>query len=95
MELEEKREMEAGVIVFQLRAFKAFGLREQVKTHVMLIYDNQEGTKKFIIFNKELGKEIQGKIAVWLDAALCFRDMVHRIGSEGIDVDQWKSEARN
>ena len=90
MELEEKREMKAGLIVFQLRARKAFGFREQVKTHVMLIYDNRERKRKFIIFNKGLTREIHEKISRWLDATLCFHDIVHKIGPEGIDADQWQ-----
>jgi hypothetical protein len=92
MELEERREMEAGVLVFHVQAWKAFGLREQVKTLVMLVYDNQEGKKKFILLNRELAKEIHGKISLWLDANMCFRDIVHRIGAEGVDIDEWNPE---
>ena len=90
MELEEKREMEAGLIVFQLSVCKVLGLSEQVKTHVMLIYDKRKRKREFIIFNKGLAREIHGKISGWLDATLCFHDIVHKIGPEGIDADQWK-----
>ncbi len=91
MELEERREMEAGVLVFHVQARRAFGLQKQVRTPVMLVYDNQEGKKKFILFNRELAEEIHGKISLWLDANMCFHDIVHRIGSEGVDIDEWKS----
>ena len=90
MELEEKREMEAGVLVFHLRAWKAFGLEEQVTTPVMVIYDHQERKKKFVLFNRGLAKEVHGKISLWLDANMCFRDIAYKIGPEGVDVDEWK-----
>jgi len=48
MELGEKREIKTGRIVFQLRGHKAFGFREQVKTHVILIYGNRERKGKSV-----------------------------------------------
>jgi hypothetical protein len=92
MELEEKREIEAGLLVFHLRACKAFGLREQIMTRVMVLYDNQEDKRKFVIFNKGLAEDIHGKILVWLDSNLYFRDILHRVGPEGVDLDQWSGE---
>lgn len=94
MELEEKRELNAGLLVFPLRARKAFGLREQVTTRVMVLYDNRSGRKQFLILNKRLEEEIHGKISVWLDANMCSHDILHRIGPEGVDLDQWGSEPR-
>ncbi len=91
MELEEKREIETGVLVFHLQAGKAIGLRDQIMTRVMVVYDNRKDQKKFVIFNKELKEEVHGKISLWLDANMCFRDIVHRIGPEGVDVEEWRA----
>jgi hypothetical protein len=94
MELEEKREMEAGLLVFDLRACKTFGLREEVMTRVMVLYDNQEGKRKFVIFNKGLAQEIHGKISVWLDANMGLQDILNGIGREGVDLDQWSMQPK-
>ena len=94
MELEEKRELDAGLLVFPLKARKAFGLREQIMTRVMVLYDNRIGRRQFVILNKRLEEEIHGKISVWLDTNMCFQDILHHIGPEGVDLDQWRSEPR-
>jgi hypothetical protein len=94
MELEERRELDAGLLVFPLRARTAFGLREQIMTRVMVLYDNRIGRRQFVILNKRLEEEIYGKISVWLDTNMCFQDILHRIGPEGVDLDQWRSEPR-
>jgi hypothetical protein len=94
MEFEEKREMEAGLVVFHLRACKAFGLKEQIMTRVMVLYDSEEDKRKFVIFNKGLAEDIHGKILVWLDSNMCFREILHRVGPEGVDLDRWSDEPR-
>jgi hypothetical protein len=75
--------------VFDLRIHKALDLSESVSTRVMLTYSKPESRTTFRVLSAKTTEEMKRKIASWLDAHIDIEDLMCRLGSHEIDMDNW------
>ncbi len=70
----KKRRVERACSTFDLTIGKEINLTRKLKTRIMLIYDQKQNQKDFIVLDRKIPQEINGRIRAWLDHHV---DVVH------------------
>jgi hypothetical protein len=85
--MENERQVERLLSVFNLTIHECLRLPERVCTGVLFLYDKGENMKEFTVLNKDIAADVSSRIASWLEENLDATDFAAALKSNTLDAD--------
>jgi len=85
--LEENRDVDRMLAVFDLTVGKALNLPEDLSTRVMLVYDRERNVKEYTLLGNRLPDGVAHRVTRWLEENVEVDDIAFRLVANRLNAD--------
>jgi hypothetical protein len=85
--LEENRDVDRMLAVFDLTVREALDLTEDLSTRVMLVYDRERNVKEYTLLGNRLPETISRRLTRWLEENVDVQDIAFRLTANRLHAD--------
>lgn len=85
--MEENRDVNRMLAVFDLTVRKALNLTEDLSTRVMLVYDRERNVKEYTLLGSRLPEPLSRKLTKWLEDNVDVQDIAFGLVANRLNAD--------
>lgn len=91
--MEENRDVERMLAVFDFTVRKALDLPEDFSTRVMLVYDRERKVKEYTLLGNRLPDRVASKVTRWLEENVDVDDVAFRLVANRLNADLFEKSS--
>lgn len=88
--MEEQRDMDRMLAVFDLTVREALNLPENLSIRVMLVYDKGRNIKEYTLPGHQLPELLVQRVTQWLEENVDVHDIAFRLVANRLDADYFQ-----
>lgn len=85
--MEENRDVDRMLAVFDLTVGKVLNLPEDLSTRVMLVYDRERNVKEYTLLGNRLPDGVAHRVTRWLEENVDVDDIAFRLVANRLNAD--------
>jgi len=85
--METRNGVDKLLSIFDLNIYQALNLKEKISTRVMFSYDKATNRSEFKVLNREMSREMSGRIENWLKDNISDFNHIANLRSGKMDAD--------
>ena len=91
--MEENRDVDRMLAVFDLTMCKALNLQEDLSTRVMLVYDRERNVKEYTLLGNRLPEGVAHKVTRWLEENVGVHDIAYCLVANCLNADDFEKSS--
>ena len=91
--MEENRDVDRMLAVFDLTMCKALNLQEDLSTRVMLVYDRERNVKEYTLLGNRLPEGVAHKVTRWLEENVGVHDIAYCLVANRLNADDFEKSS--
>jgi hypothetical protein len=88
--LEENRNLDRMLAIFDLTVRKALNLPKDLSTRVMFVYDRERNVKEYTLLGNRLPEGVAHKVTRWLEENVDVHDIAFRLVANRLNADYFE-----